>query len=128
MVGLNISMKVTLMPLAMAAIFLTIPMTFVQYSNWMGVRWHRSCFVPSLPARLQQFVMMLGVTGDDVCHGPNRHRRTIGDSRPLPYLWREGLEERNRRAADPLEFIKQVSQSAPIGVGFADVVVLLKSL
>src|SRR5271157_1647859 len=120
MVGLNISMKVTLMPLAMAAMFLTIPMTFVQYNNWTGR--------VELPARLQQIIMMLRVPCHNVCHGAYGNGSPIGDSRALPNLWREGFEQRNRRIADFFEFIEQVAQAARIGMGFAHIIVLFEAM
>src|SRR5208337_5350367 len=110
MVGLNISAKVTLMPLAMAAMFFTIPIRPLQYNN--GVE-------PGLDGHViepffQQIVMMLGVTGDDVCHCAHGYGSAISHSRALPDVRRKRLKERHSRVTDSLKLIQQFAQLARV--------------
>src|ERR1035441_2542638 len=85
MVGLNISLKVTLMPLAIAAMFFTIPM-IVQYNN--PASFLRSAAGPLLSACsgpldetcFQQLEVMLRVAGRNIRQRADRNWISIGNA------------------------------------------------
>src|SRR6516162_11704796 len=115
MVGLNISRKVTLMPLAMAAIFLAIPINEVQYIK-PACRL-RSPLRRSLPSRhlrfeapAQPLEVMLRVSGNDIGQRPDGYGMLVGDAGARLDLRVEGSEQRDRRLANALELRQQIRE------------------
>src|SRR5664280_568547 len=120
------------MPLAIAAMFFTIPM-IVQYNN--PASFLRSAAGPLLSACsspldgtcLQQLEVMLRVASRNIRQRADRNRVSIGNASARLRLRRQRTEQSNGCFADTLELGQQVVHTARIGMRFAHVVVLLET-
>src|SRR5664280_1012194 len=120
------------MPLAIAAMFFTIPM-IVQYNN--PASFLRSAAGPLLSACsspldgtcLQQLEVMLRVAGRNIRQRADRNRVSIGNASARLRLRRQRTEQSDGRLADTLEFGQQVVHTTRVGLRFADVIVLLEA-
>src|ERR1035441_9097232 len=121
-----------LMPLAMAAIFLTISIRENSITTRFGPVYRVNCPLRTLLTGMQslahQLQMILRMSRDDVGQGPHRHALSVGEPGSSFRLGRDRADQRDGRSTNVFELDHQVVTDAGVEVSGGDVIVLLEAV